>query len=113
MGILTSQNPNTPEGLKSRLSVRIHTAPALDQLELKKLCRHEPILTELPCSSYEEGSQQAGRPFNPHSLTTLLTRLHLATTLIMRALQVESSKCGMSPLISTIEGYFRAMEELH
>jgi hypothetical protein len=36
-----------------------------------------------------EGSRQAGRPSVPQSLTTLLTRLHLATTLRMRALQVE------------------------
>jgi hypothetical protein len=37
------------------------------------------------------------RPSGPQSLTTLLTSLHLATTLRMRALQVESPKCGVSP----------------
>jgi hypothetical protein len=43
MGILTSQNPNTPEGLESRLSVGIHRIlselPHLIELELRKLHR--------------------------------------------------------------------------
>jgi hypothetical protein len=40
-GIPTSQNPDTPEGLESRLSVRIHRIPAelphLIEPELRKL----------------------------------------------------------------------------
>jgi hypothetical protein len=43
MGIPTSQNPNTPEGLESQLSIRIHRILAellhLTELELRKLCR--------------------------------------------------------------------------
>jgi hypothetical protein len=39
----TSRDSNTPEGLESRFSVRIHRIPAelshLTELELKKLCR--------------------------------------------------------------------------
>jgi hypothetical protein len=35
------------------------------------------------------------RPSGPQSLPTLLTRLRLATTLKMGALQVESPKCGV------------------
>jgi hypothetical protein len=41
MGIPTSQNPNTPEGLESRLSVTIHRIlvelPHSTEPELKKL----------------------------------------------------------------------------
>jgi hypothetical protein len=59
------------------------------KLELRNPVRPRRIPTELPCSSYEEGSRQGGRPSGPQSLTTLLTRLHLATTIRMRALQVE------------------------
>jgi hypothetical protein len=50
------------------------------------------IPIELPHMRYEEGSQQAGAP---QSLVTLLIKLHLATTLRMGALQVESPKCGV------------------
>jgi hypothetical protein len=43
MGILTSQNPDTPEKLESRLSVRICSIPTelphSTNLELGKLCR--------------------------------------------------------------------------
>jgi hypothetical protein len=43
MGIPTSQDPDTPEGLKSRLSARIHRIlaehPHLTELELRKLRR--------------------------------------------------------------------------
>jgi hypothetical protein len=63
--------------------------------------------------SYEEGSRQARRPSDPQSLATLLTRLRLATTLRMRALQVESSKYGVCLLIFTVGGIYRAMGELH
>jgi hypothetical protein len=86
MGILTSQNPDTPEGLEQRLFVGIHW-----------------ILAELPHSSKLEPRNPVGPQRIPiellHSssqnLTTLLTRLCLATTLIKRALQVESLKCGV------------------
>jgi hypothetical protein len=41
MGIPTSRNPDTPEGLESRFSVRIHRIPTelshLIELELRKL----------------------------------------------------------------------------
>jgi hypothetical protein len=62
------------------------------------------IPTEFPHLRYEEGSRQAGRPSDPLSLATLPTRLHLATTLRMGALQVESPKCGVCPLISSVGG---------
>jgi hypothetical protein len=43
MGFLTSRDPDTPEGLERRLSVRICRIPAefphLTELELRKLCR--------------------------------------------------------------------------
>jgi hypothetical protein len=43
MGISTSQDPDTPEGLNSRLSVRIHRIPVelphSTELDLRKLCR--------------------------------------------------------------------------
>jgi hypothetical protein len=43
MGIPTSQDPDTPEGLKSQLSVKIHRIPAelphSIELELRKLYR--------------------------------------------------------------------------
>jgi hypothetical protein len=35
--------------------------------------------------------------------------LRLATTLRMGALQVESPKCGVCPLISTVGGIYRAV----
>jgi hypothetical protein len=99
VGILTSQNPNTPEGLESQLSVRIHRIlaelPHSIDYYLENSIKPERILVELPCSSYEEASRQVGRPSIPQSLATLLTRLRLATTLRMGALQVESPKCGV------------------
>jgi hypothetical protein len=99
MGITTSQNPNTPEGLKQRLSVGIHRIPIelphSSKLEPRNLVGPRRISAELPCSSYEEDPQQARRPSSPQSLTTLPTRLRLATTLRMGALQVESPKCGV------------------
>jgi hypothetical protein len=43
MGILTSQNPRTPEGLESQVSVKIHRIlaklPDPTELELRKLHR--------------------------------------------------------------------------
>jgi hypothetical protein len=72
------RTPTSPKVLEQRLSVGINKIPA-----------------ELLWSSYEEGSRQFGRPSGPQSLTTLSTRIHLATTLSMRALQVESLKCDV------------------
>jgi hypothetical protein len=89
MGILTSQNPDIPEGLKQRLSVRI-----------------QRISVELLRSSYEEGSRQAKRPSGPQRLTILPTRLRLDTTLRKRALQVKSLKCGVCMSTFTSIGVF-------
>jgi hypothetical protein len=63
VGILTSRNPDTPEGLESRLSVGIHRIPGelphSTELELKKLRRTQTdserafaleLLRELPTS---------------------------------------------------------------
>jgi hypothetical protein len=90
-----------PKVLEQRLSVGIHRIPA-----------------ELPHSSKlelrnEEGSQQAGRPTSPQSLTTLLTRLHLATTLRMKSLQVEFLKCGVCVDFHYEGGIYRGKWDLH
>jgi hypothetical protein len=102
MGIPTSRNPNTSEGLENWLSVRIHRILA----ELPHSIEPEWIPVELLRSSYEEGSRQAKRPSSTQSLTTLLTRLYLATTLRMRALQVKFPKCGVCTLIFTVGRVF-------
>jgi hypothetical protein len=77
----------------SRDSVGIHRIPAellhSSKLEPRNPIRPWRIPIDLPRSSYKEGSWQAKRPSSPQSLTTLPTRLHLATTLRMRALQME------------------------
>jgi hypothetical protein len=77
MNILTSQNPDTPEGLESRFSIGIHRIPAelphLTKLELKNSVEPKQIPTELPCSSYSEDSQQAGKSSVPQNLTSLST----------------------------------------
>jgi hypothetical protein len=61
MGILTSQNPDTPEGLEQRLSVRIHRIPVelphSSKLESRNPVGPRRILAELSHSSYEEGSR--------------------------------------------------------
>jgi hypothetical protein len=104
MGIPTSQNPDTPKGLEQRLSFEIHRIPAelphSSKLEPRNPIGPQRIPIELLRSSYEEGSRQAGRPSGPQSLATLPTRLRLATTLIMGALQVESRKCGVCVCIN-------------
>jgi hypothetical protein len=62
VGILTSQNPDTPEGLKSRLSVGIHR-----------------ILVELPHSTEQElgklhlTQMDSGRASVPQNLASLST----------------------------------------
>jgi hypothetical protein len=67
----------------------------MSKLELRNPVGPQRIPAEIPLLSYEEGSQQAGRPSGPQSLATHPTRLRLATTLRMRALHVESAKCGV------------------
>jgi hypothetical protein len=60
VGILTRQNPDTPEGLESRLSVRIHR-----------------ILVELPHSTELEllwGLQQAEKSSGHQNLASLSTQ---------------------------------------
>jgi hypothetical protein len=116
VGILTSQNPDRPEGLKQRLSVRIHRIrvelPHSRKLEPRNPVEPQRILIELPRSSYEEGSRQAGRPSSPQSLTTLPIRLHLATTLRKRVLQVESPNVVRVCQLSLVGGIYRALGEL-
>jgi hypothetical protein len=101
--------PNTPKVLEQRHLVKIHRIPTelphLSKLEPRNPIGPQRISAELPCSNYEEGSRQAGRPFGPQSLTTLLIRLCLATTLKMGALQVESINV-VCVLISTGRGVF-------
>jgi hypothetical protein len=81
--------PTSPKILEKVLFVRIHRIPA-----------------ELPHSSYEEGSRRAGRPSGPQSLTTLLTRLRLATTIRMEAFQVEFLCNGVCVSTFTVKGVF-------
>jgi hypothetical protein len=117
VGILTSQNLDTPKGLEQRLSIRIHRIlvelPHLSKLEPRNPVRPWRISVELPRSSYEEGSWQARRPSGHQSLTTLLTGLRLATTLRMGALQVESPKCVVCVDFHLQGGIYRAMGKLH
>jgi hypothetical protein len=76
MGIPASQNPDTPEGLKQRLSIGFHRIPAelphSSKLEPRNLVGPRMIPAELPRSSYEEGYRQAEWSFGPQSLATLL-----------------------------------------
>jgi hypothetical protein len=118
MGISTSQNPDTPKGLEQRLSIGMHMIlvelPHSSKLEPRNPTGPRRILAELPHSSYEEGSRQAGRLSGPQRLTTLLTRLCLATALKMKALQVECPKCGVCVCrLSPVGDIYRAMGELH
>jgi hypothetical protein len=61
MGIPTSWNLDTPEGLKQRLSVGIHRIlvelPHSSKLEPRNSVEPQRVPTELPRSSYEEGSR--------------------------------------------------------
>jgi hypothetical protein len=113
-----ARTPTSPKVLKQKLSVGIHRIP----IELSHSSKLEPrnpielqrILTELLCSSYEEVSWQGGRPSCPQSLATLPTRHHLATTLRMRALQVEFSRNGVCVFWFPPEGgLYRVVGELH
>jgi hypothetical protein len=89
--------PTSPNVLEQRLSIIIHRIsaklPHSSKLEPTNPVGPWRIPTELPCSSYEEGSRQAESPSGPQSLATLPKRLRLATTLGMGSLQVESPKC--------------------
>jgi hypothetical protein len=106
VGIPASQNPDTPEGLEQRLSVEIHRILA-ELLHSSNLELRNPVgPRRIPPSSYEEGSRQVGRPSGPQSFTTLPRRLRLATTLRMRALQVEYPKCGVCVSTFTGRGVF-------
>jgi hypothetical protein len=73
----TSQNPDTPEGLESRLYVRIHRIlaelPHSTKLDSENYVEPERIPTELPHSSYSEDSQQAGKSSGPQNLASLST----------------------------------------
>jgi hypothetical protein len=64
MGIPTSWNPDTPEGVDSQLSVGIH-----------RILVELPHSTELELlrSSYSEDSRQAGKFTSPQNLTSLST----------------------------------------
>jgi hypothetical protein len=91
--------PTSPKVLEQRLSIKIHRIlvefPHSSKLEPRDPVEPWRISTELPLLSYEEGSRQARRPSSPRSLATLPTRLHLATTLWTRALQVELPNNGV------------------
>jgi hypothetical protein len=93
----------------SRDSIRIYRIlaelPHSSKLELRNPVGPQRIPSELPCLSYEEGSRQAGRPSSPQSLATHPTRLRLATTLRMQALQVEFPGNSVCVLIFTEGGY--------
>jgi hypothetical protein len=95
MGIPTSQNTDTPEGLEQKLCQILAELLHSSKLDLRNTVGPRRIPVELTHSSYDEGSRQAGRPSGSQSLTTLPMRLRLATTLRKRALQVESPKCGV------------------
>jgi hypothetical protein len=73
------------------------------------------IPTELPRLSYKGSSRQVGRSSGSQSLATLPTRLHLSTTLRMRALQVEFPKwlCVFLFPPEAGGGIYRAVMELH
>jgi hypothetical protein len=73
VGILTSQDPDTPEGLKSRLSVGIHRIlaelPHSIKLELRKLHRIRMDFSRASMLELLQGhliSQEVIRPSEPH-----------------------------------------------
>jgi hypothetical protein len=83
MGIPTSQDPNTPEGLESRLSIRIHRIPAelphLTELELGK--HHQTWMDSGRASALEllrglSTSQEVHWPLEP-LLSLYSTRMNL------------------------------------
>jgi hypothetical protein len=84
MGIPTSQNPDAPEGLKSRLSVRIHRilAEILHSTELEhgKLCRSRTDSDRASTLELLRGlltSRKVLRPSEPHLSLSLLYKNEL------------------------------------
>jgi hypothetical protein len=67
MGIPTSRNPDTPEGLESRLSVGIIRIPVDLSHSTEPELSVEPkrILAEPPCSSCSKDSREAGKSSDP------------------------------------------------
>jgi hypothetical protein len=101
-GILIHLRDLSRDSLYRILEELLHSS----KLEPRNPVRPWRILTDPPRSSYEEGSRQAGRPSSLQSLTTLPTRLRLATTLRKRALQVEFPKCSVCVSTFTSRGVF-------
>jgi hypothetical protein len=77
MGIPTSWNLDTLEGLESRLSIEIHRIlaelPHSTKLELRKVHRPEWIPAELPRLSNSDDTRQVGKSSSPQNLTSLST----------------------------------------
>jgi hypothetical protein len=95
-----------------RLGLLLHPRHS-SKLEPRNPIEHRRTPTKLPRPSYEDGSQQARRPFGPQSLATLPTRLRLATTLRMRALQVEFPNCCVCVNFHRQGGIDRVEWDLH
>jgi hypothetical protein len=84
MGILTTQNPDTSEGLESRLSVGIHRIlvelPHLTKLELGKLHRIRIDFERASVLELLRGlstSREVLRPSEPHLSLSTLQRMNL------------------------------------
>jgi hypothetical protein len=111
-----AMSPTSPKVLKQRLSIQIHRIstelPHSRKLESRNPVGPWRIPIELSLS-YEEGSRQAGRHSGPQSLATLPTKLCLATTLRMRALQVEFPKCGVCVDFHHEGSIYRCEWDLH
>jgi hypothetical protein len=77
VGIPTSRNPDTLEGIDSQLSVGIRKIPAellhSTKLELKKLRQTQMDSGRVPRSSYFEDSRQARKSSGPQNLASLST----------------------------------------
>jgi hypothetical protein len=77
MSILTSQNPDTTEELKSLLYVGTHRIPTelphSTKLGLENSTEREWILAELLRLSYSEYSRQAEKSSGPQNLASLST----------------------------------------
>jgi hypothetical protein len=86
--MLTSQNPDTPEGLKSRLSVRIHRIPE----EL-------PHSTELELRNLRRSRMDSGR-----ASTLELPRGLLTSREVLQPSEPSLSLLYKNALGSTIEG---------
>jgi hypothetical protein len=84
MGIPTSWNPDTLEGLEGQLSVRIHRIPAelphLIELELRKLCRTQKYSIRASMLELLRGlptSREVLWPSEPRLSLSTLQRLNL------------------------------------